>query len=668
MSKKLKIVARNSPLSLLQVKEVFSHIPLQAYDLIPLTSFGDKNKDISLMDATVAKDFFTRELDTALLNGEADIAIHSAKDLPYPLPTGLELFCLTEATDKSDSLVSKDNLTLQQLPTSARVGTSSLNRKNELLKLRPDLTVISIRGTIEERIAQVDNGFIDALIVATCALQRLMLEARIAETLPFKTHALQGNLAVVGRTEKRELKNIFSPFDIRRKYGKVTLVGFGPGNPDLLTIAGDKALLEADIIFHDDLIDIDFLVKYNAEKIYVGKRKHRHSHQQEEINELVYQAAVSCKNVVRLKGGDPMIFAHGREEIDYLQSRFVKVAVIPGISSGIALASYTHIPLTHRGVASSVSFVTGHDGKNTQIPNADTLVYYMAGAKISDIAEKLILAGRNADTPVALVYNVSMPNQKTFYSTLKELQFSLIKYPTPILIIAGDVVAFENGNARQQNVLVTGTTIEKHKGPENVIHTPLITVKKAQNNNLHQLLREGINAYDWIIFTSRYGVRFFFETADEFEFDVRTLGAIKIASVGKTTTAELKKYRVYPNIESLTESAEGLVNYFKENKESYRKILLPRSDKGLKFLSDELKALGNHITDIPMYENTVNTEVQKVDLSGFQKIIFSSPSGVDAFQLLYGELPEGIQLIAKGKTTENKIRQILIKHETIQAI
>jgi uroporphyrinogen III methyltransferase/synthase len=664
ISEKLKVVARNSPLSLLQVKEVFSYLPQQDYDLITLASFGDKNKHISLMEAGIAGDFFTRELDAALLNDQADIAVHSAKDLPYPLPPGLELYSLTRAKDKTDSLVSRNNLTLKQLPAGASVGTSSLKRKAELLKLRSDLTIVSIRGTIEERIAQVDNGFVDALIVASCALQRLGLEARIAEILPFKAHALQGNLAVTGKTEKPALKAIFSSFDIRREYGKVTLAGFGPGNPDLLTFAADKALQQADVIFHDVLIDIDFLKKYDGEKIHVGKRRQQHSYHQDEINELIYQAAVSGKNVVRLKGGDPMIFAHGREEIDYLQSRFVEVSVIPGISSSIALAACTHIPLTHRGISSSVSFVTGHEGKNAQTPNTDTLVYYMAGEKTADIVQKLIVAGRNVDTPVALVHDVSLPGQKTFFSTLGELRFSIIKYPTPILMVIGDVVAFENKKNRQ-NVLITGTTSKEYGEEENTVHTPLITVKKASGHSLRELLKKEIESYDWILFTSRYGVRFFFETCDELDFDIRTLGVLKIASVGKTTTAELKKYRVYPDIESLTESAEGLINYFKENKESNRKILLPRSNKGLKHLADELKALGNHITDVAVYENKVNTKARKVELSDFHKIIFSSPSGVDAFRLLYGGLPEGIPLIAKGKTTENKIKESLDCEENL---
>ena len=656
MSKKLRIVERKSPLSLLQVNEILSKFSSLQYELISLDSYGDKNKSMSLMDSSIPEDFFTRELDNALFEDRADIAIHSAKDLPYPLPSGLELYSLTEAKDKSDALISKENITLDNLPTGARVGTSSVNRKNELLKLRPDLTVVSIRGTIEERIAQVDNGSIDALIVATCALQRLGLDFRITEILPFKGHPLQGNLAVVGKMNNSQLKDLFAPLDIRVNYGKVTLVGFGPGNSDLLTIGGDKALADAHIIFHDDLVDITFLDKYRAEKFYVGKRKNKHSYHQDDINELLYQAAIEGKKVVRLKGGDPMIFAHGREEIDYLQSRFVEVSVIPGVSSGIALAAYTHIPLTHRGIASSVAFVTGHGGDNAPIPNADTLVYYMAGAKISAIAKKLIASGTNVNTPVALVHNVSLSNQKTFYSTLRELQFSVIKYPTPILIVVGEVVGFESKKV-QQSVLLTATNKADYKGLDEVVHTPLIAINQTNSSSVDNLLKNEIEHYDWIIFTSRYGVRFFFDTLDKLDIDIRSLALSKIASVGSVTTSELRKYRIKPNIESSTESAEGIVNYFKENKIENKKILLPRSNKGLKYLSDMLHLLKNDVTDLPIYENRINTQAQKVNLSDFQKVFFSSPSGVEAFNDLYGDLPSGIQLIARGKTTEYKIKE-----------
>lgn len=662
-SKEIKVVSRNSNLSLKQVKEVFSSLPSIKYTLTSLPSFGDKNKHISLMD-NIDQDFFTRELDAIIIEGKADIAIHSAKDLPYPLPKDIELYSLFEAKDKTDSLISKNNLSLAQLPEGARVGTSSTTRKAELLKLRSDLAIVSIRGTIEERIAQVDSGFIDALIVASCALRRLELDNRIAEILPFKTHALQGNLAIIGHKNNTVLKDIFSPFDIRKDYGKVTLVGFGPGNPDLLTIGGDKVLAAADIIFHDDLLDIDFLNKYRAEKVYVGKRKNAHSFHQDDINELIYRAAISGKEVVRLKGGDPMIFAHGREEIDFLQSRFVDVAVIPGVSSGIAMAAYTHIPLTHRGMASSVAFTTGHAGNDVQIPDADTLVYYMGGANINAIASKLIASGRKSDTPVALVHNVSLPNQETFFATLSELKHSSIKYPTPLLIVIGDVVSFENKNHAKPNILVTGTTSNEYEYLGNITHTPLIRIEKIANNKKLQTSLAEISTFDWIIFTSRYGVRYFFEALIDQGLDARILATLKIASVGKTTSAELLKYNIRPDVESPTESAEGLVAFFEKEKLIGQRILLPRSDKGLKYLSSSLEKQGNSIEDVPVYTNEANLEAEKTDLSLFQKIVFTSPSSVDAFISLYGEFPAAAQLIARGKTTEEYIKLKKALNET----
>jgi uroporphyrin-III C-methyltransferase len=224
------------------------------------------------------------------------------------------------------------------------------------------------------------------------------------------------------------------------KYGKVTLVGFGPGDPDLLTIAGDKALAKADVIFHDDLVDKDFLNNYEGEKVYVGKRRRCHSHEQEEINQLIRDAAWAGKDVVRLKGGDSMIFAHGGEEIEYLKENGVEVAVIPGVSTGIAVAGLTQIPLTLRGIAKSVAFITGHT-TDLLLPNTDTLVCFMAGSTIHKIAAKAIAEGRDPKTPVALVHNVSLPDQSEIITDLESLSLSEIKYPTPIIIVIGYVVS-----------------------------------------------------------------------------------------------------------------------------------------------------------------------------------------------------------------------------------
>ena len=512
MGKKIRIISRQSRLALLQVEELVKEAGITDYELIKTTSYGDRHKEVSLMDEGLAQDFFTRELDEALLEGRADIAVHSAKDLPNPLPDGIELLALTEGKDPSDSLVARDGLTLATLPAGSKVGTSSAQRKEELLKVRPDLVVVPIRGTIEERIAQVDSGAVDALIVATCALDRLGLSHRATERLPFKTHPLQGKLAVTGR-----------------HYGKVYLVGYGPGDTELITVKGQRLLCEADVVFYDDLSFVP--VKAPVQKyIYVGKRSGRHSHSQEEINELMYQAATEGKTVVRLKGGDPMVFAHGREEIDYLQSRFVKVEVVPGISSGIALASLTQIPLTHRGLARSVAFVLGHS-KDIQTPTADTLIYYMGGAKVSEIAHSLIASGRSAETPVALVTNVSLPNQRTVFTSLGEMKWALFK-ATPVLIVVGEVVSLE-AKTHKSRVYDTSSTSE----------TPLIKIEHLpfiSNSNMDIL------EFDYIVFTSRHGVKHFFE-----EYNNNSQ-LPKIISVGSITTAALRERGMEPFFESPT--------------------------------------------------------------------------------------------------------------------
>lgn len=629
MGNKLRIISRQSPLALLQVDEVLRTLPPNIeYEVIKVTSYGDRHKNVSLMSDSVSPDFFTRELDRALLDGDADIAIHSAKDLPYPLPIGIKVVALTKGGDKSDSLVSKGNVKLAELPSGSRIGTSSAVRKAELLALRSDIEVVPIRGTIEERIAQVDDGYVDALIVATCALDRLGLSHRAAEKLPFKTHPLQGNLAItVGEKTPSWIIDLFTKFDIRREYGKVTLVGFGPGDPDLLTIKGHKALEHADVIFYDDLTNESFLNQFKAEKIYVGKRSGKHSHHQDDINELLYQSAIQGNDVVRLKGGDPMLFSHGREEVDFLRSRMVDVEIVPGISSGNALASLLQIPLTHRGVARSVAMVLGHSDE-PQTPDADTLLYYMGGSSISKIANSLIESGREENTPVAIVTNVSLPNQRAIYSSLKELRYAVFK-DTPVLLMIGNVVKFV-AETTSQTTYDTGTQSS----------TPLIKITPT-NVNIDT------TKADWLVFTSRYGVRYFNGVTD----------GKHIASVGPVTSAELNDRGLTPDFESPTESAEGLLEFF--SKLPSQHIILPRSDKGLKALSDGLIAQGHVVEDIPVYTNRPNTEAQPIDLSKVDKVIFSSPSTVEVFKNLYGSnVPKHLLLIAKGKTTYETIQTI----------
>lgn len=644
MKRKIAVISRNSPLSLLQVEETERLLKAAGVEMdlnvITTESYGDMHKELSLMHPALPSDFFTRELDAALLDGTADVAVHSAKDLPYPLPAGIEVIALTAAGDKSDSLVARDGLTLATLPAGSKVGTSSSQRKAELLQLRSDLTVVPIRGTIGERVKQVEDGKVDALIVATCALKRLGIERLATERLPFVTHPLQGNLAVTAAvTVSDEIREAFARIDIRHRYRTVKLVGFGPGDPELITVKGQKALENAAAIYYDDLTNEQFLSQFRGRKVYVGKRSGRHSHHQDDINELLFRAAIEpfgdkaedpTQPIVRLKGGDPMLFSHGREEIDYLKQRMVNVEVIPGVSSGNALASLTQIPLTHRGIARSAAFVLGH-AKIPQNPDADTLLYYMGGSNISNIAQILLASGRAPETPVALVSNVSLPSQRILISTLAELKWAVYKQ-TPVLMVVGNVVEFAANN-RLQQVYYTGTTPPEQRQPyDKVIFAPLI---KIVDSDAEQPDTDG---YDWVIFTSRYGVR-------HYRQEIKN---VKVASVGPVTSAELRKRGIEPDFESPTESAEGIISFFAGQPES--RILLPRSDKGLRALTEGLRQ--HEVTDLPVYRNIPNAEATAQNLAAVDKIVFTSPSTVEAFRALYpdADLTDKL-LVAKGKTT-----------------
>lgn len=206
---KIRIIARGSKLSKIQVEEFKKKFPEITFETEFVSSFGDKNQKISLLNGEAPDDMFTRELDRAIIERRADIAVHSAKDLPKNLDPNIRLVALYEAFDKTDSLVSANNIKLADLPAGSKIGTSSPLRKKEILALRPDLEIVGIRGCIEDRVNQVVNGKIDAVIVATCALKRLGMENVITEILPFETHPMQGRLAVTGRADNDLILNMF---------------------------------------------------------------------------------------------------------------------------------------------------------------------------------------------------------------------------------------------------------------------------------------------------------------------------------------------------------------------------------------------------------------------------------------------------------------------------
>ena len=719
MNKKIRVIARGSRLSRLQVEEVFKNFPELAYEIKYLESYGDKNQQISLLNGEAPADIFTRELDDAIRQGDADIAIHSAKDLPYPLPEDIEVIALFPAFDTTDSLVSRDHKKLAELPAGSIIGTSSPLRKKGLKELRPDLTIKGIRGCIEERVQQVKDGKYDAAIVASCALKRLGMEDEIAEVLPFPTHPLQGFLAITAK-KGSNLKQAFASKSILDKQGSVSLVGFGPGDPDLLTIKAAKAIDAADIIFYDDLIDDSYLADKKAEKIYVGKRAGYHHKEQAEINHLLLEAAREGKNVVRLKGGDPMIFAHGSEEIEYLESNLIKVNVIPGITTASALAASQKISLTHRDFSSSVALVSGHTPQPVT-PDAETLVYYMGAKQLQVIATQLIdKEGWAFNTPALLTYNVSRPDEQTFETTLWNLRNGEMQnLPTPLIALIGNVAGLKHHQASDiKPTLYTGTlpAIEKRKA--DYTYTPLIEINYQQtyftfeddtDEGLHNYYQGkdidepdadlGIYFANYILFTSQYSVNAAYKDIQALlnHEDAHNLCFI---SIGDTTTEALHKAGVKDVIQVEKDNRYGVIEWFKKEKEKLvaakpryeqvikklnelygkkeqnayyykeadflawydnRLVFYPHSSLSSEAIPLALQELGFSVDSVVAYNNVLPKNPRRMNLNHFKRIVFTSPSTIDNFIKLYGKLPENTEFITRGPITQEHLEEILNK-------
>lgn len=239
------------------------------------------------------------------------------------------------------------------------------------------------------------------------------------------------------------------------KYGKVWLVGAGPGDADLISVKAVKLLKRADVVLYDYLVNKELLDYCSAEceLLYVGKKMDKHTYPQEELNELLVSYANKGKTIVRLKGGDPFVFGRGVEEILTLIENNIDYEVVPGITSGVAVPAYMGIPVTARHVASSVTFVTGHPakGKNSVDWQAlakasDTLVVYMGVTNAQRIANELIMGGKKSETPVALIRWGTYPQQEMLTATLKTIGEVMADrgLMPPALMVIGEVVNFSN--------------------------------------------------------------------------------------------------------------------------------------------------------------------------------------------------------------------------------
>ena len=495
--------------------------------------------------------------------------------------------------------------------------------------------------------------------------------------MPWEAAALQGSLAVVGRKGDSTFKELFACIDVRKSYGRVLLVGAGPGDAGLITVKGVNALKRCDVVFYDYLIDKK-LLEYapRAEKIYVGKRKGVHTFPQEKLNQLLRKHAQEGKEVVRLKGGDPMIFGRGADEIEYLRRYYIPVEVVPGVSSATAIPAIFGIPLTARDYSSSVAFLSGHEKAEDEshpniieIPKVDTVVFLMGLTKLDVILESLGAAKWRPETPVIVISKGTMEDEKVVVGTLDDIKKKVddARLEPPALIIAGETVRFYQPREKYaQGILYTGTNPQKYSALENVLHFPMIEITPV-TMELHKLqaLVDKLHKYDFIMFTSRYAVKYFFEPFEQYDYKDFDLKKRKMIVIGKDTAEELKRHHYKPALVANVETSEGLYADIKKHfKVKDKRFLFPRSSVSNPYLKKNLEKAGARVDELVVYENNKPPK-KSLPADGVNKVLFTSPSTVENFLKDYTKIPEGWKILSKGTRTQKALEEAGYKSEII---
>ena len=539
----IRLLSRASPLARIQVDEVTPWLekafPEATFSVETLETIGDHDLTTPLTDASIPTDFFTRELDRAQLEGRTDLVIHSAKDLPDPMTEGLVIAAMLPAQDTRDAFCFRADLDREQPFT---VGTSSPVREAEIRKLYPHATCKPIRGSIGQRLDQLDDGTFDSVIIAGCALQRLGIEDRISEWLDYETTPLQGRLAITVSADRPDLINALKTIDVRRRAGLVALVGCA-AEADLM---GDKAktyLKEADIVLHDRLIPQSVKDSLGDRGEYVGKKGHSHSTTQAHIHRRLLHEAEKGKLVVRLHGGEPGVLGHLGETLEYCRSWNLRTDVVPAVSAAQVTAAKGQCSLTHRHEGSSITFLSGHKGLADHAPEAIApehghLAIYMGVRDLETIRQRLLEAGWSPETHITTGQKLGSDQENVVHTTLATIAPGDLESPAVILV---------GPTPHPLNfTLFTGTDptpFLKH-GP--LIHFPMVQLHPLPLEHRVSGLKELLGTWDGIVFPSSRAVDAVMETILEMG-DVRLLAGKHLLAVGPVTAKALKRYGLKPD-------------------------------------------------------------------------------------------------------------------------
>jgi uroporphyrinogen III methyltransferase/synthase len=467
--------------------------------------------------------------------------------------------------------------------------------------------------------------------------------------------------------------------------GRVYLVGAGPGDPELLTCKGRRILEGADAVFFDHLAPAALLdlAPSSAERLYVGKKKSDHAFTEEEICAMLIERARRGMTVVRLKGGDPYVFGRGGEEAEALAEAGVAFEIVPGVTSPLGIGAYAGVPLTHRGLSTSVSFVTGHsvdavDWKT--VGQADTLVIFMGVSTFPEIARALIAAGRSPETPAIAVRWATRPDQESVEGTLASLPGLIAErgMKPPATIIVGETVRLREKlnwferlplfgrrivNTRPVGQAGALTSRLKALGAD-AIEMPTIEIQPAADYGPLDRALNSLASYDWLIFTSANGVRCFIDRLDASSVDLRALRA-RICAIGPATRAAIEALHLKVDLMGREYVAEGLIEAFSSHDLAGSRVLLPRAAVARDLVPVELARRGAHVDVVEAYR-TVAPEgagAQAAKLFGGGRkpdcIAFTSSSTVQNFVAVAGaEALTGVNVASIGPVTTATARRM----------
>jgi uroporphyrinogen III methyltransferase/synthase len=461
--------------------------------------------------------------------------------------------------------------------------------------------------------------------------------------------------------------------------GKVYLVGAGPGDGGLITLKGLEKLKNCDAVVYDRLASEELLEHTGPDcvKIYVGKEAGAHYKKQEEINAILVDSARKYNRVVRLKGGDPFVFGRGGEEIDALTREGIPYELVPGVTSAVAVPELAGIPVTHRGVSRSFHVITGHTKSSVGSPDYDyetlaklegTLVFLMGLSNLADIAEHLMQAGKDGNTPVAVISNGTLPIQQTVRGTLLDIGEKVAeeKLPSPAVIVIGETAACEysfrepefcDGQPEEQKNIRVGICATdllwrklkrelRKRNMQPVSLCDMQVVEKSGMEDLQEALGE-IEGFRWVLFTSQNGVRIFFEQLKKQEIDLRRLGQLRFAVLGSGTAERLLSYGVKADFVPSQYTVKVLAEEFAALVQAGERVLIPRAVQGSRELTEILTKHGISYRDIPIYDVQGRLTGNIRYLSSMDYLVFVSASGVTAF--FEALRREGLQVFPRTK-------------------